>query len=108
VFVSILADKVGAVGVLHSRSPWAAELPLRPTGTPCSAEPHESLSADSMMGRWESCLLSLSHVKVWSRCKPVRCGGISLLSGEDRSSHQLLVIKFDPQPIVKLLSKYIS
>lgn len=66
----------------------------------------ESLSADSRMGRWESCLLSFSHVKTWSRCKPVHCNGIFLLSEEHRSSHHL-VIKFDPQLIAKLLDKHI-
>lgn len=49
-------------------------------------------------------LYSLSHVKGWSHAS---CSHFCLLSGEHRSSHQLLVITFDPQPVAKLLDKHI-
>lgn len=43
-----LCRYMGAVGVLHSRSPWAAEFPLRLLSKPCNVEPPVwSLSANS-------------------------------------------------------------
>lgn len=43
-----LCRYMGAVGVLHSRSPWAAEFPVTLFSKPCNVEPPvQSLSADS-------------------------------------------------------------
>lgn len=54
VFISILADTVG--DVLHSKSPRAAETPLRSFSKPCSAEPQVPLCGlqDGQMGKLSS------------------------------------------------------